>query len=137
MALVVFVWVILCLHLGVWATDHHLYALSLLFHRPIFQFNTFYFNLPNSEVMQLSLSDTTDVHHLARRFRDHEEPTRTHMLHCSNPIAVSLAADGLRQLSYPPLTLYHVANVHWVAMLPLSLAVLAHVPIPTARMLIE
>ena len=120
---------------GTWGNDLHLFALSLLFCRPIFQFNTFYYTLPDSTETELVLADTRDVHHLAQRFRDQEDGTKTHLLYCSNPIARTLSVSGLSNLSYHPLTIYHINQFHWVAMLPHSQSTLARVPIPTTRLL--
>ena len=120
---------------GTWGNDLHLFALSLLFCRPIFQFNTFYYTLPDSTETELVLADTRDVHHLAQRFHDQEDGTKTHLLYCSNPIARTLSVSGLSNLSYPPLTIYHINQFHWVAMLPHSQSTLAHIPIPTTRLL--
>ena len=120
-----------------WASDHHLFALSVLFERPIFVYNTFYYNLPNSTVEILQLDDTRDCQHLAQRFLAREDGTRNHTLCCKNTHAVALSTGDIRQLPQPPLTLCHVGNVHWVAMLPLSPASLLQIPIPTTRLLCE
>ena len=120
-----------------WASDHHLFALSVLFDRPIFVYNTFYFNLPNSTVESLQLDDTRDSQHLAERFLAREDGTRNHTLCCKNTHAVALSTGDIRQLPHSPLTLCHVGNVHWVAMLPHSPASLLQIPIPTSRLLCE
>ena len=118
-------------------TDVHLFALSLLFHRPIFQYNTFYFNLPNSTQRELTLSNTRDVHHFADRFHNREQLTRTHILYCDNAIAVALSEGDVTNLPHSPLTRCHIGNVHWIAMLPQSPCVLNSIPIPTTRILCE
>ena len=121
--------------LGIWGHDLHLFALSILFCRPILQYNTFYYNLSESREMELILADTRDVHHLAQRFRDGDEGTRTHLLYCSTPIAHTLSQRGLNALRYPPLTIYHINQFHWVAMLPRTQSVLPQIPVPTVRLL--
>ena len=123
--------------LHAWGTDHHMFALSLLFGRPIFMFNTFYETPSGSTNSQLQLANTRDVRHLAERFRAREPPTRLHVLNCSNSMQVTLLTSGLDRLPYSPLCICHTGNSHWVAMLPLSQSVLSHIPIPTARLFIE
>ena len=118
-----------------WGTDVRLFALSLFFHRPIFQYNTLYFNPPNSTQRESTLSNTRDVHHFAERSRNCEQPTRTHIL-CDNTTAIALSEGDTTNLQHPPLTLGNIGNVHWVAMLPLSPCVL-NIPIPTTRILCE
>ena len=120
--------------LGIWGHDLHLFALSILFCRPILQYNTFYYNLSESTETELTLADTRDVHHLAQRFHDGDEGTLTHLLYCSTPIAHTLRRSGLNAL-LPPLTIYHIDQFHWVAMLPRSPSVLPQIPIPTVRLL--
>ena len=120
--------------LGAWGTDHHIFALSLLFGRPIFTFHTFYSG-EGSTRSQLELANCRDVQHLAQRFRDYEPETRKHFLSCSNAISVSVQESGLTNLK--PLFMFHVPNTHWVAMLPLSQTALSHIPIPRTRLLCE
>ena len=55
------------LQIGVWGSDYHLFALSLLLNRPIFQYNTFYDPMRNHG--DLRLGNVTDVHEFAQRFR--------------------------------------------------------------------
>lgn len=50
------------LTIGVWGTDDHLFALSLLLNRPILQFNTFYNTLDGQTT--LTLRNVTDVQNL-------------------------------------------------------------------------
>ena len=123
--------------LGAWGSDHHLFALSLVLGRPIFMFHSFYETPSGSSHRQLQLANTRDVHHLSERFSAREPPTRVHVLTCSNSIAATLLGFGMDHLPYPPLSICHVGNSHWVAMLPLSQSVLSHVPIPTTRLFIE
>ena len=120
-----------------WANDHPMFALSLLLNRPIFQYNTFYSQRPGSTERELLLGDTRDVQHLADRFRAREQGTTTHLLYCSNTVAVSLAVGGISHVPHPPLAVSNLANYHWVAMLPLAPSVMAHVPIPTTRITAE
>ena len=110
-----------------------MFALSLLLNRPIFQYNTFYSQHPGSTERELLLPDIRDVQHLADRFRAREQGTTTRVLYCSNTVAVTLAAGGISQLPHPPLAVSYLDNYHWVAMVPLTPSVMAHVPIPTTR----
>ena len=123
--------------LGAWANDCHLYALSLLFNRPIFQYISFYrSHNEDGEPTGLVLGDTRDVHHLAERFRRREEGTTYNLLYCSNSIASIVSTGDLTQLPHPPLSIFNILNFHWVALLPVSQSTLSHIPIPTTRLYI-
>ena len=54
------------LAISAWGGEGQLLALSWLFNRPIFAYNSFY------EGSQLSLGDTTNVTHLSQRFLNFE-----------------------------------------------------------------
>ena len=121
--------------LRAWANDRHLFALSLLLDRPIFQYNSFYRSRnENGEPTGLVLSDTRDVHHLAERFRRREEGTTYNLLYCSNSIASIVSTGDLTQLPHPPIGIFNILNYHWVALVPVTQSALSHIPIPTTRL---
>ncbi len=104
--------------------EAHLFSLSCLFNRPIFQYNSFY------EHSQLALVDTADPAHLARRFLNFERGTRLHVLYCSSAIDAILQLGDIFALPKHPLAVYHAAYVHWVALIYHSHAVIGQIPIP-------
>ena len=80
--------VIKALHDGTWGLNYHLFTLSLLLDRPIFQFNTFETCAITSQ-QGLCLADTTDVSHFAQRFLSYDCDTRRYILYCSNHTGIS------------------------------------------------
>ena len=104
-----------------WGTDFHIFALCLLFDRPVFQYNT---DLNHT----LPLTDSAEQ--LSQRFLSFEEGTRTHLVYCTSVHRVVLRTGVISNLQFPPLALLHQDNVHWVAMLPESEQALLIMPIP-------
>ena len=119
------------LKVGAWGTDRHLFALSLLLDRPIFQYNTFYD--PMRSGGDLCLKNVTDVHEFAQKFKDFDVEVRGQLLYCSSVHRALLASGTVNSLPNAPLAVFNVNNVHWVCMLPLSPSVYAHMPIPLTR----
>ena len=66
------------LKIGAWSTDYHLFALSLLLDRPIFQYNTFYD--PMRSHGNLCLKNVINVHEFAQKFRDFDIGIRGQLL---------------------------------------------------------
>ena len=58
-----------------WGTDYHIFALSLLLDRPIFQYNTD----PNHN---LPLTDSVEL--FSQRFLSFQPGTRCHLVYCTN-----------------------------------------------------
>ena len=125
------------LHVGVWGTDYHLFPFSLLMNRPIFQFNTFYTIVDDSDVASLTLSDVRDVRELQQTFLSFHPATRCHVLYCTNVHRAMLVSGDINTLPKLPLCLFNVNNRHWVAMLLLSHAVREYLPIPLTRILTD
>ena len=125
------------LHVGVWGTDYHLFPFSLLMNRPIFQFNTFYTIVDDSDVASLTLSDVRDVRELQQTFLSFHPATRCHVLYCTNIHRALLVSGNINTLPKLPLCLFNVNNRHWVAMLLLSHAVREYLPIPLTRILTD
>ena len=123
------------LRVGAWGSDFHLFALSLLLNRPIFQFITFYDRVRNHA--DLCLSNVTDVHEFAQKFRDYDLQVRGHILYCSSVHRTLLASGSINTLPNAPLAIFNVHNFHWVCMMPLSPSVCAHMPIPLTRILAD
>ena len=119
------------LSVSYWGGDCHFLALSWLFDRPIVQYNTFYHD------GVLVPSDTRDCHHLAEQFLRFEPPTRTHLVYCTTPVDNILATGDISALPKPPLAVFHLANVHWVALLYLNQDLVSQLPIPRQRLLWE
>ena len=114
-----------------WGGEGQLLALSWLFNRPIFAYNSFY------EGSQLSLGDTTNVTHLSQCFLNFERGTRIHMLFCSTPQDSVLQHGDTTALPKLPLILFHIVDYHWVACLYHSPTVITQIPIPRFRLLRE
>ena len=110
------------LRVGVWGSDYHLLALSLLLDRPIFQYNTFYDQMRNCG--DLCLKNVTDVHEFAQKFRDFHFEIRGQLLYCSSVHRALLASGTISPLPNSPLAVFNINNTHWVCMLPLSPSVL-------------
>lgn len=119
------------LAISAWGGGGQLLAMSWLFNRPIFAYNSFY------EGSQLSLGDTTNVIHLSQRFLNFERGTRIHMLFCSTPQDSVLRHGDTTALPKLPLILFHIVDYHWVACLYHSPTVITQIPIPRFRLLRE
>lgn len=121
------------LRVGVWGSDYHLFALSLLLDRSIFQYNTFYDQMRNRG--DLCLKNITDVHEFAQKLKDFHFKIRGQLLYCSSVHRALLASGTISSLNNPPLAVFNINNTHWVCMLPLSPSVCNNIPIPLTRIL--
>lgn len=112
-----------------WGGEEQLFALSYLFNRPIFQYNTFYLD------SVLTLADTRDPLHLAQRFLNYEPDTRHHLVYCNRTTASILEVGSVSTLPHSPLAIYNITDYHWVALIYHSQAVVPQIPIPRTRIL--
>lgn len=111
-----------------WGTDHHLFALSLLLDRPIFQYSTD----PNHHIPA-----TNTVEQLAQRFLSSELGTRTHLIYCTSVHRALLSNGDVSNLPLLPISLFNCHNLHWVAMLPRTQSAMQYIPIPKTRILAD
>ncbi len=79
----------------------------------------------------LQLQNTRDVQHLAERFLRHERGTGNKLLYFSDPIAAIVSSGDLTQLPHPPICIFNLIEVYWVALLPVSQSVFSHFPFHT------
>ena len=120
------------LQIGTWGSDFHLFPLSLLLDRPIFVY--VYFYTTENRVRILLLADIDDVHVFAQRFLAFVSGTRQHLQWCSSVHRALLMSGDVTTLPHLPLALFF-AHSHFTALVPLSLSVLQHVPIPFGKVL--
>ena len=120
-----------------WGTDHHVFALSLVLNRPIFQYNTFFQQLPNSSVSCMTLQDCVTPAELEQSFSGRLPGTSKHLVYCSSQVASVLLTHGVSHLPHPPLALYHITGEHWIALQLKNASVVCHIPIPHTMILVD
>ena len=121
------------LRTGTWGSDFHLFPLSLLLDRPIFTYVYFYTTSEDC-VRTLMLADIDNVHMFAQKFLAFASGTRQHLQWCSSAQRALLMSGDVTTLPHLPLALFF-AHSHFTALVPLSSAVLQHVPIPFGKVL--
>ena len=120
------------LQIGTWGNDFHLFPLSLLLDRPIFVY--VYFYTTENHVRILLLADIDDVHEFAQRFLAFISGSGQHLQWCSSVHRALLMSGDVTTLPHLPLALFF-AHSHFTALVPVSLSVLQHVPIPFGKIL--
>ena len=110
------------------------FSLSLVLDR---QYNSFFQQLPNSSVSYMTLQDCVTPAELAQSFSGHLPDTSKHLVYCSSELASGLLSHGVSHLPHPPLALYHIADVHWIALQLKNASVVCHIPIPHTRILVD
>ena len=109
-----------------WGTDCHLFALSVLLGRPIFQYTTD----PNH-----ASCDATTVEQFAQMFLSRQSLTTRHLLYCTSAQRALLSSGNVSSLPLLPVAVFNMQNYHWVAMLPHSASAMSSIPIPNTRIL--
>ena len=98
------------LNVSEWGTGYHLFALSLLFDRPILAYGTI------RNPRQTFLGVTT-VEQLADCFRSFVQDSQDQLMYCTNVHEALLSNGDVSALPHLPIALFNAFNTHWVAML--------------------
>ena len=113
-----------------WGTDYHLFALSHLFNRPILNYIT-------DHNPHKTFIGVTTVEQLAECFRTFELDSQRQAIWCTNVHETLLSSGDVNSLPHLPISVINSSGYHWVAMLPLSLSAMQHIPVPKYRSLKE
>ena len=81
-----------------WGTDYHLFVLSLLLDRPIFQYNT-------DPTSGLPVNDT--IQQFAQRFLSYEVGTRGNLIYCTSVHRVLLSDGDVNNLPLLPISVFN------------------------------
>ena len=74
---------------------------------------------------------------LAECFHTFELDSQRQAIWCTNVHETLLSSGDVNSLPHLPISVINSSGYHWVAMLPLSLSAMQHIPVPKYRSLKE